>query len=61
VKGSLRSRTGVDCARLAGLFGGGGHRAAAGLTLAEDLPTTIDRVLRAVRSALDPATAGAQR
>ena len=60
VKASLRSRTGVDCAKLAGQFGGGGHRAAAGLTLPDDLPTTIERVLAGVRSALDPATAGAR-
>jgi phosphoesterase RecJ-like protein len=60
VKASLRSRTGLDCAKLAGQLGGGGHRAAAGLTLADDLPTSIERVLTIVRSALDKATAGAQ-
>jgi bifunctional oligoribonuclease and PAP phosphatase NrnA len=59
VKASLRSRTGLDCAKLAGQLGGGGHRAAAGLTLPDDLPTSIERVLKIVRSALDPATASA--
>jgi phosphoesterase RecJ-like protein len=53
VKVSLRSRTGLDCARLAGRFGGGGHRAAAGATLPEPLSESVERVLGAVREALD--------
>ena len=53
VKVSLRSRDGVDCAQLAGVFGGGGHRAAAGATLPDPMPETVARVLDAVRAALD--------
>jgi len=55
VKVSLRSRNGLDCARLAATLGGGGHRAAAGATLAGAMAENVDRVLRAVRQALDPA------
>jgi phosphoesterase RecJ-like protein len=52
IKLSLRSRGDVDCARLAGHFGGGGHRAAAGATLPEPLAESVERVLAAVRSGL---------
>ena len=55
VKGSLRSRSGADCAKIAAQFGGGGHKAAAGLSLDEPLAVAVDRVLGAVRKALDPA------
>ena len=41
VKVSLRSRNGLDCARLAGRFGGGGHCAAAGATLNEPLADSV--------------------
>ena len=54
MKVSFRTRTDVDCSRLAGQFGGGGHRAAAGATIAGPMAEVIDRVLRAVRQALDP-------
>jgi phosphoesterase RecJ-like protein len=54
VKVSFRTRADVDCARLAGLFGGGGHRAAAGATIPGTMPEIIDRVLAAVRQALEP-------
>ena len=37
IKLSVRSRNGLDCAALAGRFGGGGHRAAAGATLPDPL------------------------
>ncbi len=60
VKGSLRSRTGLDCAKLAAKVGGGGHRAAAGLTLADPLPVAVERVLEIVREALDSSTVGAR-
>lgn len=60
VKGSLRSRTGLDCAKLAAKVGGGGHRAAAGLTLADPLPVAVERVLEIVREALDSAPVGAR-
>jgi phosphoesterase RecJ-like protein len=53
VKISLRSRgTAVDCNRIAALFGGGGHKAAAGATLAGDVPSVRQRVLAAVLEAL---------
>lgn len=45
IKLSLRSRCGIDCSELAGKFGGGGHRAAAGATL----PEPIDKALEAVK------------
>jgi bifunctional oligoribonuclease and PAP phosphatase NrnA len=60
VKVSFRSRNGLDCARLAGSLGGGGHRAAAGATLSGSMDDAVDRVLRAVRQALDPAGLSAQ-
>lgn len=53
VKLSVRSRSGMDCARLAGQFGGGGHRAAAGALLPDPLSESLPRVLQAVRVALD--------
>jgi len=49
---SFRSRTAVDCSRLAEQFGGGGHKAAAGAsltgTLAEVQPIVLDAVRRAM-------------
>ncbi len=41
---SLRSRRAVDVARIATALGGGGHRAAAGATLAADLTTAAARI-----------------
>jgi bifunctional oligoribonuclease and PAP phosphatase NrnA len=58
IKLSVRSRNGLDCALLAGGFGGGGHRAAAGATLPEPLSESVERVLAAVRRALGPAAPG---
>jgi phosphoesterase RecJ-like protein len=55
VKLSVRSRNGLDCARLAGKFGGGGHRAAAGAMLPEPIGESVGRVLEAVREALADA------
>ncbi len=52
IKLSVRSRKGLDCARLAGEFGGGGHKAAAGATLSDPLFEAIPRVLAVVRAAL---------
>ena len=60
VKASLRSRTGLDCARLAAKLGGGGHRAAAGVTLAGPMAENVERVLGEVRQALDIASISAQ-
>lgn len=55
IKLSVRSRKGLDCARLAGLFGGGGHRAAAGATLPDPLSESIERVVAAVQQTLNVA------
>jgi phosphoesterase RecJ-like protein len=52
IKLSIRSRNGLDCAKLAGQFGGGGHKAAAGASLPDPLNETVERVLKAVREAL---------
>jgi len=49
---SFRSRGPVDCNRLAGQFGGGGHKAAAGASLLEPLETARPKVLDAVRQAM---------
>ena len=52
IKLSVRSRNGLDCSKLAGQFGGGGHRAAAGATLPDPMSESVPRVLEAVRAAL---------
>lgn len=52
IKLSVRARNDFDCSKLAGQFGGGGHRAAAGATLPDPLSETLPRVLQAVRSDL---------
>jgi phosphoesterase RecJ-like protein len=61
VKVSFRSRSGLDCSRLAATLGGGGHRAAAGATLDGSLEESVARALAAVRQGLDPGTVPAQR
>jgi bifunctional oligoribonuclease and PAP phosphatase NrnA len=48
-KVSLRSRGGHDVAAVAGTFGGGGHRLAAGYTSRHGLAETVDRMSRAIR------------
>ena len=57
IKMSARSRAGLDCSKLAGRFGGGGHRAAAGATLPDPLEEGLAAVLAAIREALEPAGA----
>jgi bifunctional oligoribonuclease and PAP phosphatase NrnA len=52
VKASFRARNGLDCARLAAQFGGGGHREAAGATIAGTMPEIVQRVLAAVQMTL---------
>ena len=52
VKFSLRSRSGVDVAAIAEKFGGGGHRQASGAMVAGPLPTAVERVLAAMKTAL---------
>ena len=58
VKVSFRARTGLDCSRLAGQFGGGGHKAAAGATVMGPMADVVDRVLQAARQALVVGTHG---
>lgn len=58
VKLSIRSRNGLDCARLAAQFGGGGHRAAAGAMLPEPIEESVARVLDAVVEALGAPAPG---
>ena len=52
IKVSFRSVGDVDVARLAGRFGGGGHRKAAGASLEGTLPAVQERVLREARTLL---------
>lgn len=49
---SFRSRSGVDCSRLAEQFAGGGHKAAAGATVDGPFDQAQRRVLDAVRAAM---------
>lgn len=50
---SFRSRTpAVDCSQLASRFGGGGHKAAAGASIAGDFATAQPLILDAVRAAM---------
>jgi phosphoesterase RecJ-like protein len=49
---SLRSRCQVDCSRVAELFGGGGHKKAAGAFLDEPLESARTKILDAVRAAM---------
>jgi len=53
VKISFRSRNqAVDCSKLAELFQGGGHKAAAGATIFQPMPVAQAQVLDAVRAAM---------
>ena len=52
VKLSIRSRRGLDCTKVVGPFGGGGHRAAAGAMLPEPIGESVERLLVAVRQAI---------
>ena len=59
IKVSLRSRSDVNVAAIAEQFGGGGHKQAAGATLEGPLNTATDKLLTAMKTALDdqqPAT-----
>ena len=53
VKLSMRSRSDLDVAELAGRFGGGGHRAAAGAMLPEPLDEAREEALDAVRAVIE--------
>ena len=54
-KVSLRSRCDIDCSRLAGLFGGGGHKKAAGAFFHDSLEVARQKMLDAVRAAIQSA------
>jgi phosphoesterase RecJ-like protein len=49
---SLRSRCPIDCSAIAERFGGGGHKKAAGASLAGPLASARQNILDAVRTAL---------
>jgi phosphoesterase RecJ-like protein len=51
-KVSFRSRSQVDCSKLAEQFGGGGHKAAAGAFVKGPFPEAQARILGAVRAAM---------
>ncbi|HEV3006668.1 MAG TPA: DHH family phosphoesterase [Pirellulales bacterium] len=51
-KVSFRSRSAVDCSKLAEIFGGGGHKAAAGAMVDGPFDQAQQRVLDAVRQAM---------
>lgn len=53
IKASLRSRSDVDVRSVAERFGGGGHRAAAGATLAAPLAKAAADMLRLLRAAIE--------
>jgi bifunctional oligoribonuclease and PAP phosphatase NrnA len=48
VRGSLRSLGEVDVSSVAALFGGGGHRYAAGFTTTEPVPQVVETIIRAL-------------
>jgi phosphoesterase RecJ-like protein len=52
VKVSLRSRGAVDVRKIAEIFGGGGHIAAAGVLVAGSFDDVVDRILDALRRAM---------
>jgi len=52
VKVSLRSKDEVDIARFSTLFGGGGHRNAAGIVLSYGLEESIQRIITALKDYL---------
>ena len=54
VKVSWRGRPGVDVARIAAQFKGGGHTLAAGATIRGTLQSVMDEVLAATRAAIQP-------
>ena len=55
VRGNLRSKGDLDVAAVAGRFGGGGHRAAAGLTYEGSMEDALRDVVAATVAALDAA------
>jgi phosphoesterase RecJ-like protein len=49
---SIRSKGKTDVARIAELFGGGGHRSASGCTLDGPLPAALEQILTRLRTGL---------
>lgn len=58
-KCSFRSRTGMDVAKVAEQFGGGGHRQASGAMLPGPFAKALETVLGSMKAALPPQTGGA--
>ncbi len=56
IKVSLRSKDGVDVSKVAGEFGGGGHKVAAGCMVDGNLEGVEERVLGEVRKRMDEET-----
>jgi phosphoesterase RecJ-like protein len=56
IKASLRSRSGVNVAKVAEQFGGGGHKQAAGASLPRPLANAQATILQAMKVALDEAS-----
>lgn len=56
IKVSLRSKDGVDVSKVAGEFGGGGHKVAAGCMVDGKLEEVEERVLGEVRKRMDEGT-----
>ncbi|MCC9605158.1 DHH family phosphoesterase [Blastopirellula sp. JC732] len=52
VKASFRSRSSLDVSQVAGKFGGGGHKAAAGATISKSLKEAMSAVLPAMEKGL---------
>ncbi|GFN23840.1 DHH family phosphoesterase [Thermanaeromonas sp. C210] len=53
IKVALRSKKQVDVNEIAGLFGGGGHKRAAGCTIPGPLEAAVEKVVKAVEARLD--------
>ena len=58
VRLSLRSKGGLDVARIAADFGGGGHRHAGGCTVDGPLPAATERILQRMRGELMTVVSG---
>ncbi len=52
IKASLRSRRGVDVCKIAQIYGGGGHKYAAGCKIKGTLPEVTAQLVQAAKSAL---------
>ena len=58
VRGSMRAKDATDVSAIARLFGGGGHKAAAGFTLECSLPEAVALMERTLEEALEGACRG---